>query len=166
MIGRIEATVLPGGEHRTLWIVDGRLTFVPQADAVDLVPPGGYVLRGFVDAHDHVDFPQCELPAGTREDYVRRNLRQNAGAGTVLLRDMGASARTLDALVHAPGEPRTLAAGRIVIGCHNEFFEPTAPDALVDFAVAQILARLVLPNRIFIAGRSVAPQMPDDAVRC
>jgi imidazolonepropionase-like amidohydrolase len=50
----LSATPLPGGDSlRELWITDGRISFNPIADAEELVPAGGFVLPGLVDAHSH-----------------------------------------------------------------------------------------------------------------
>lgn len=139
LTGRIQSVVLPeGGPPRTLYVVDGRITATPVPDAVDLCPPGGFVLPGLCDAHVHVDFPQEELAPGGRESFVRRNLVELAGAGTLVARDLGASARTLESLAHRPGEPRMVSAGECAIGCENHCFPPTAPQDLVASAVAQI----------------------------
>jgi len=52
----LAGVVLPEGEHRDLWVRDGRITFdaVPGAETVSR---GGWVLPGLVDAHCHVGRP-------------------------------------------------------------------------------------------------------------
>ncbi len=135
---KLDAILLPGGERRTLWIVDGKFTFEPQRGAVELAPAGGFVLPGLVDAHTHADFPQEPLADGGRPAFVRRNLREFTGVGVLLLRDLGASSRTLDDLARRAGEPRVIPAGEALIGCANHCFPVTGPDHMVQHAVAQL----------------------------
>ena len=49
----LSGVVLPEGEHRDVWVRDGRFTFesVPGAETVSR---GGWLLPGLVDAHCHV----------------------------------------------------------------------------------------------------------------
>ncbi|HMR09717.1 MAG TPA: amidohydrolase family protein, partial [Polyangiaceae bacterium] len=133
----IDATLLPSGERRTLWVRDGRIRFEPQASSAAL-PPGGFVLSGLVDAHTHADYPQDALPDGGRPEFVRGNLRQFAQAGVLLMRDLGASSRTLEQLQRADGEPRVIPAGEALIGCANPCFPVTTPEQMRQHAVEQI----------------------------
>jgi imidazolonepropionase-like amidohydrolase len=134
----LDAVVLPGGERRLLFIKNGRITFEPQPDARELAPAGGFVLPGLVDAHTHADFPEEQLSEDERSRFVRQNLRGLAGVGVLLLRDLGASSRTLEELERRAGEPRVIPACEALISCENEFFPVTAPDRLVDYALSQI----------------------------
>ena len=49
---RFRGPVLPDGEARDLYVVDGRITYEPQAGA-DTVAEG-WIVPGLVDAHNHV----------------------------------------------------------------------------------------------------------------
>ena len=135
---RLDATLLPGGERRTLYLANGRVSFEPRGDAAELAPAGGYVLPGLVDAHTHADFPQESLPPGARPGFVRANLRQFSACGVLMLRDLGASSRTLEELSRGAGEPRVIPAGEALIGCQNHCFPITGPAQMVEHAVAQL----------------------------
>jgi len=152
----LDAVVLPGGERRRLFVKDGRITFEPQPDARQLAPAGGFVLPGLVDAHTHVDFPEAALSEDERSRFVRKNLRRLAGVGVLLLRDLGASSRTLEELERRDGEPRVIPACEALISCENEFFSITAPHRLVDDALSQI-ERGVTWLKVFV-------DFPDPAV--
>ena len=49
----LSGVVLPEGEHRDLWVREGRFTFEPVPGA-ETVSRGGWLLPGLVDAHCHV----------------------------------------------------------------------------------------------------------------
>jgi imidazolonepropionase-like amidohydrolase len=132
--GRIDAIVLPSGERRLLHLRDGRL--VESGTGPDLAPAGVFVLPGLCDLHTHADFPQEAVP--DRVGFARQNLRVFAEAGTLLLRDLGASSRTLHELPRAPGEPAVVPAGECAIGCENHCFPATPSADLVAFAIAQV----------------------------
>ncbi len=138
MNGQIDATLLPDEAPCSLRIQDGAVAGPLAGHGPPLVPPGGFVLPGLVDVHGHADFPQEEIEPDRREAFVRRNLRDHAGVGTLVLRDMGASARTLDDLSRGPGEPRVLPAGHAVIGCDNHCFPATSDESLVNFALSYL----------------------------
>ena len=57
----LSGVVLPEGEHRDLWVRDGRVTFdpVPGAEAVSR---GGWLVPGLVDAHCHVGIGRGGVP--------------------------------------------------------------------------------------------------------
>jgi imidazolonepropionase-like amidohydrolase len=104
----LRAVVLPEGEQRELWVVDGRISRSPVDGARDL--PTGFVLPGLVDAHCHIgldaDGPVDEV---TQEQQA---LTERA-AGVLLARDCGvpADTRWMDA---RPDLPRIVRAGQHV----------------------------------------------------
>lgn len=118
----VRATLLPHGDRPVdLWIVDGRITFVPQDGSEELATPGGYLLPGFVDAHVHAtyfDWKRHGLPVGTRE-LVDANRRDGAERGVLVMRDAGALLRrgeteiaTLGGIRADDGGARLHAAGQ------------------------------------------------------
>jgi imidazolonepropionase-like amidohydrolase len=126
----VHGTFLPVGETKDAWIVDGRLTFTPVADAVTIAT-GAWILPGLVDAHCHiglghegaVDDETAEMQALTDRD-----------AGTLLIRDAGSPVDT-----HWVDErddlPRIIRAGRHIARPRRylrNFAEEVEPDALVD----------------------------------
>jgi len=135
--GRIQATVLPQGEPITLWLVDGRITYAPQENSVDLVPMGGYLLPGLVDMHGHANFTMEEL-GPDNSLLVAHNLRAHAAAGTTVLRDLGSSSRELESHTPRLDEPRLIPAGQALIGVENPCFPITPPEDTVELAVSQL----------------------------
>jgi imidazolonepropionase-like amidohydrolase len=101
--------VLPEGEHRDLWVRDGRVTFEPVAGS-ETVSRGGWLVPGLVDAHCHVG-----IATGGRhvEDLAaaRDQALTERSAGVLALRDCGSPVDTR-ALDDQPDLPRIIRAGR------------------------------------------------------
>ncbi|HVX47484.1 MAG TPA: amidohydrolase family protein [Mycobacteriales bacterium] len=99
--------ILPDGEHRDLWIRDGRITFEPVPGA-ETVTRSGWIVPGLVDAHCHVGLS----PAGHADPAAQRaQAYADRDAGALLLRDAGSpvDTRWLDEVQDAP---RLIRAGR------------------------------------------------------
>ncbi len=81
---RFRGPVLPDGESRDLYVVDGKVTYEAQAGA-ETVAEGG-ICRGLVDAHCHLGLDQDGAvdEATTEEQAVA-----DRDAGALLLRDAG-----------------------------------------------------------------------------
>src|SRR5215217_7190621 len=105
----LAGVVLPEGEHRDLWVRDGRITFesVPGAETVSR---GGWLLPGLVDAHCHVGIAQGGGHVENHEGLREQALTDRA-AGVLALRDCGSpvDTRSLD---DEPDLPRIIRAGR------------------------------------------------------
>ncbi|MCW2701236.1 MAG: amidohydrolase [Blastococcus sp.] len=105
----LAGVVLPEGEHRDVWVRDGRFTFeaVPGAETVSR---GGWLLPGLVDAHCHVGIAEggghVEDLAGLRDQALAER-----AAGVLALRDCGSPVDTR-ALDDEPDLPRLVRAGR------------------------------------------------------
>jgi imidazolonepropionase-like amidohydrolase len=112
--GSVEATplhlngvLLPDGQTRDLWVVDGVLRTEPVANAVTLCR-GAWIMPGLVDAHCHVGLgPDGPVPGEVAEAQALTDRH----AGTLLLRDAGSpiDTRWMDA---RPDLPRIIRAGR------------------------------------------------------
>ncbi|HET6394853.1 MAG TPA: amidohydrolase family protein [Blastococcus sp.] len=105
----LSGVVLPDGEHRDVWVRDGRFTFerVPGAETVST---GGWLLPGLVDAHCHVGIG----PGGVHVedlDGLRTQALAERDAGVLALRDCGSPVDTR-ALDDEPDLPRIIRAGR------------------------------------------------------
>jgi imidazolonepropionase-like amidohydrolase len=86
---RVSGPVLPDGEPRDLYVVDGRITLEPQAGAETVAR--GWVLPGLVDAHCHVgldEHGEVDREATEAQAVADRD------AGALLLRDCGSPADT------------------------------------------------------------------------
>jgi imidazolonepropionase-like amidohydrolase len=130
---RFRGPVLPDGEPRDLYVVDGLVTYEPVADA-ELVGEG-WLVPGLVDAHCHVG-----LDAGgavPREVQEEQALAERA-AGALLLRDCGSAADT--SWIHDRADlPRLVRAGRHLARPQRyirNYAHEIEPDELPDY-VAQ-----------------------------
>ncbi|WP_337661829.1 MULTISPECIES: amidohydrolase family protein [Actinoalloteichus] len=104
----LSGVVLPEGEHRDLWIVDGRVSTAPVPGA-ETIASGAYVVPGLVDAHCHVGIGLGARPADP--DEAVDQARAERDAGVLLIRDCGVPIDT----GHLRGRedlPRILRAGR------------------------------------------------------
>jgi imidazolonepropionase-like amidohydrolase len=86
---RVSGPVLPDGEPRDLYVVDGRITLEPQSGAETAA--SGWVVPGLVDAHCHIGLDEHGAvdEATTEEQAVTER-----AAGALLLRDCGSPADT------------------------------------------------------------------------
>ncbi|WP_091733083.1 amidohydrolase family protein [Nocardioides scoriae] len=103
---RFAGPVLPDGETRDLYVVDGRVTYEKQAGAETVA--SGWIVPGLVDAHCHLglDDDGAVSDAATEEQAI---LDRDGGA--LLIRDCGSAADT--AWVHEREDlPRLIRAGR------------------------------------------------------
>ena len=104
----LSGVVLPEGEHRDLWVRDGRITFerVPGAETVGR----GWLIPGLVDAHCHVGIGPGGVPVEDPAELRQQALDERA-AGVLALRDCGSPVDTR-ALDDDPELPRIIRAGR------------------------------------------------------
>jgi imidazolonepropionase-like amidohydrolase len=103
---RFRGPVLPDGEVRDLYVVDGLVTEEPQPGAETVAE--GWIVPGLVDAHCHLGLDENGAvdEATTEEQAVT-----DRDAGALLLRDCGSAADT--AWVHEREDlPRLIRAGR------------------------------------------------------
>ncbi|TFV83484.1 amidohydrolase [Blastococcus sp. CT_GayMR16] len=105
----LSGVLLPEGEHRDLWVRDGRITFEPVLGA-ETVSRGGWLVPGLVDAHCHVGIASG---GGSVEDLAaaRAQALTERAAGVLALRDCGSPVDTR-ALDDEPDLPRIIRAGR------------------------------------------------------
>jgi imidazolonepropionase-like amidohydrolase len=105
----VRGTVLPDGEQRDLWVVDGKLTYEPVAGA-DTVAAEGWIVPGLVDCHCHIGMTTDGEadPAEMVEQAVA-----DRDAGALLIRDAGSPVD--NRFVQARDDlPRLIRAGRHV----------------------------------------------------
>ena len=86
---KLSGVVLPDGEQRDLWVVDGLIRTEPVGDAEAV--PGGWLLPGLVDAHCHVGL---EMNGAVPDDVAEQHALSERSAGALLLRDAGSPADT------------------------------------------------------------------------
>ncbi len=80
----IEAVVLPSGERKTLWVVDGKIS--DEAQGAEVVLRDVWVVPGLVDAHCHIGLA-AKGPA-TDEQTVEQ-AETDRDTGVLLVRDTG-----------------------------------------------------------------------------
>jgi len=100
--------VLPDDEHRDLWIVDGRISATPVADATSIGE--GWLLPGLVDAHCHIG---VDADGPIDRDSQEQQATTERDAGVLLARDCGvpSDTRWMD---ERDDLPRIVRAGRHV----------------------------------------------------
>src|ERR1700712_2664534 len=103
----VRGVVLPEAEHHDLYLVDGRVSRAPVADA--RLVADGWIVPGLVDAHCHVGLDS----RGGVEDVgeQERQALADRDAGALLLRDCGVpvDTRWID---RRPDLPRIVRAGQ------------------------------------------------------
>ena len=164
----LSGVVLPDGEHRDLWVRDGRFTSEPVRGA-ETVARDGWLLPGLVDAHCHVGLGLGgvhvpDLP-GLREQALL-----DRDAGVLAIRDCGSpvDTRLLDDEVDLP---RIIRAGRH-LAAPRRYIPGLAielePGALVD--EVRVQARRgdgwvkLVGDWIDRGVGDLAPEWPDDVV--
>ena len=103
---RFSGPVLPDGEPRDLYVVDGRVTYekVPGAETA----ASGWIVPGLVDAHCHIGL---DAHGGVDEATTEQQALTDRDAGVLLLRDCGSPVDT--SWIHDRDDlPRLIRAGR------------------------------------------------------
>jgi len=102
----LRGVVLPDGEHRDMYVVNGRISSEPVGSAETVAE--GFIVPGLVDAHCHLGLgPE----GGVDQAETERQARAARDSGMLLARDCGSpvDTRWIDA---RPDLPRVLRAGR------------------------------------------------------
>src|SRR5215210_6093288 len=86
----LRGVVLPDGETRDLWLVDGKVSTTPVRDACTVLDRG-WIMPGLVDAHCHVGLA---ADGAVPQDEAERQALADRAAGALLLRDAGSPADT------------------------------------------------------------------------
>jgi imidazolonepropionase-like amidohydrolase len=103
---KVSGPVLPDGEVRDLYVVDGRITLEKQAGAETVA--SGWVVPGLVDAHCHLGLDD---EGGTSDAEAEQQAIDDRDAGALLIRDAGSASDT--SWIHDREDlPRLIRAGR------------------------------------------------------
>ncbi|GAA5120464.1 amidohydrolase family protein [Haloechinothrix salitolerans] len=133
----LHGVVLPDGEERDLWLVDGRITHEPVAGA-ETVVRSGYLLPGLVDAHCHIGIGPT---GGVDIDTAERQALTERDAGVLLVRDCGVPIDTRP-LQGRSDLPRIVRAGRHLARPKRYMrgfgVDIENPDALPEFVAEQV----------------------------
>jgi imidazolonepropionase-like amidohydrolase len=103
---RFTGPVLPDGEPRTLYVVDGRVTHEPVAGSERAVD--GWIVPGLVDAHCHLGLDD---DGAISEEATEQQAVEDRDAGALLIRDCGSAADTRW-VQEREDLPRLIRAGR------------------------------------------------------
>ena len=103
----LHGTVLPDGDVRDLWLVDGLVRTEPVADATT-VATGAWIMPGLVDAHCHIGL---DARGGVDRPTAEAQARADRDAGTLLIRDAGSPIDT-HWIDQRHDLPRIIRAGR------------------------------------------------------
>ncbi len=164
----LSGVVLPEGEHRDVWVREGRFTFEPVPGA-ETVSRGGWLLPGLVDAHCHVGIApggaHVEGLAGWREQALA-----DRTAGVLALRDCGAPVDTRP-LDDEPDLPRIIRAGQH-IAAPRRYIPGLAVEVEPDQLVEQVRAQArrgdgwvkLVGDWIDRAQGDLAPEWPAEAL--
>jgi imidazolonepropionase-like amidohydrolase len=109
----LRGVVLPGGDQRDLYIVDGKITFEPQPGARTLIERG-YLIPGLFDAHAHLEMNSPAGDGALPADSIRASARQQLEAGVLALREPGGPSRASTGIGPREGLPRTFTSGRLL----------------------------------------------------
>ena len=164
----LAGVVLPEGEHRDVWVREGRFTFEPVPGA-ETVSRGGWLLPGLVDAHCHVGI----APGGAHvEDLAgwREQALADRTAGVLALRDCGAPVDTR-ALDDEQDLPRIIRAGQH-IAAPRRYIPGLAVEVEPDQLVEQVRAQArrgdgwvkLVGDWIDRAQGDLAPEWPADTL--
>ena len=130
---RFRGPLLPDGEPRDLYVVDGRVTYERVANAETVAE--GWIVPGLVDAHCHVGLDEH---GAVPPDVQEQQALTDRDAGALLLRDCGSAADT--SWIHQRDDlPRLIRAGRHIARTRRyirNFAHEIKPDDLAGY-VAQ-----------------------------
>src|SRR5689334_11373401 len=110
---RLRGVVLPEGVERDVFVVAGRITFEPVADATTVLD-GGYLIPGLVDAHAHLGLASPAPPGATPEERVRASAQAHLDAGVLAIREPGGPDHASQGVGPHLGLPRVTSGGRFL----------------------------------------------------
>lgn len=132
---RIRGTVLPEGDLREIFVVDGRFTFDPIEGAETLLEDA-VLLPGLVDVHAHLGLASPAPSGASHRERAEASAKAQLDAGVLAVREPGGPNRASTGIGPDIGLPRTVTAGRFLAppgryfpGLAREVSEDELPDA-------------------------------------
>ena len=162
---RFSGPVLPDGEVREVYVVDGRVTYERPAGAE--LAGEGWMVPGLVDAHNHLGL---EDGGAVPDEEVEQQAVADRDSGVLLLRDCGSPADTR--WVHEREDlPRLIRCGRHVARTKRyirNYGQEVEPDDLATTVAEQARSAdgwvKLVGDWISRDAGDLAPSFPDDAV--
>jgi imidazolonepropionase-like amidohydrolase len=105
--------VLPGGDVRDVYVVDGHITFAEPTGGAETILDGGWLTPGLVDAHAHLPLFSPAGDAASEEARVRASLQAQLDVGVLLVREPGSPTGNSKHL-HDGALPDLFTAGRLI----------------------------------------------------
>lgn len=138
----LRGVVLPEGDLRDLWVVDGRISTEPVAGALTITPadtpsdPAAWIIPGLVDLHCHVGL---SAHGAVSDPEAERQALADRDAGVLLIRDAGSPADTrwMD---DRPDLPRIIRAGRHIARTRRylrNYGHEIEPEQLADYVAVE-----------------------------
>lgn len=165
----LRGVVLPEGNARDIFVVDGRITFGDVEDA-HTVFDGGYLIPGLVDAHAHLSLHSPADDQAPPAQRVRASARAQLDAGVLAVREPGSPDYASQEIGPAIGLPWTVtgghllaAPGRYFPGLGREVTPEQLPDAAGEEVAAsgawcKVIADFLAPGGV------ITPAFPADAL--
>jgi imidazolonepropionase-like amidohydrolase len=134
---RFTGPVLPDGESRELYVVDGHVTYERQAGADTAAE--GWIVPGLVDAHNHLGL---EDDGAVSDEETEQQALLDRDSGVLLLRDCGSPADTR--WVHERDDlPRLIRCGRHIARTKRyirNYAHEVEPDQLAEYVAREAQA--------------------------
>ena len=131
---RFSGPVLPDGEVREVYVVDGRVTLEPVPGAERAVD--GWIVPGLVDAHCHLGLDD---DGAISDEATEQQAIEDRDAGALLIRDCGSAADT--SWIHEREDlPRLIRAGRHIARTKRyirNYAHEVEPDELASYVARE-----------------------------
>jgi imidazolonepropionase-like amidohydrolase len=161
---RFRGPVLPDGEARDLYVVEGRITLEPVAGAETIAE--GWIVPGLVDAHCHIGL---DAHGAVDEETTEHQALADRDAGSLLLRDCGSPADTRW-VQEREDLPRLIRCGRHIARTRRyirNFAHEIEPDEVSAYVAKEALAGdgwvKLVGDWISREEGDLAPSFPADA---
>jgi imidazolonepropionase-like amidohydrolase len=135
---RIHGTLLPSGDIREVFVVNGRITFEGVEDAETLLEDA-VLIPGLVDVHAHLALASPAPDDASPRQRVEASARAHLDAGVLLIREPGGPHHASNGIGPQVGLPRTITGGRFLAppdryfpGLAREVTDDELPDAAVE----------------------------------
>ena len=110
---RIHGRLLPSGDVREVFVIDGRFAFEGVDDEATLIEDA-FLIPGLVDAHAHLALASPAPDGTSPRDKAEASARAHLDAGVLLIREPGGPDHASNGIGPQIGLPRTITGGRFL----------------------------------------------------